>query len=285
MLHHSPACLRFAPSPNGPLHLGHAYSALLNAHLAKRLSGTLLIRLEDIDTQRCTTELANACLQDLRWLGLTWHEPVRIQSHHWEDYAAAAQRLKERDLLYPCFCSRADIAHAATATDPEGAPRYPGTCRRLSRDERNTRLTAGQPHSWRLDMQRALTMSTAPYTYQQCSDRDFTLETVEENPEQWGDVVVIRKDTPTSYHLSVVVDDALQGITHVVRGQDLEAATAVHLLLQRLLNLPTPHYHHHALLVDETGEKLAKRRISTSLRDLRAEGICPKEIRHMLGFK
>ena len=263
---------RFAPSPNGRLHLGHAYSALLNASLAKRLGGRLLVRLEDIDTTRCTAELAEACLNDLRWLGLTWEEPVRVQSQHWNDYQAAFETLKARGLVYPCFCSRKEIAHSSHAHDPDGAPIYAGTCRHVPHTEAQARMDAGEPHAWRLDMQRALAEVKPPYRYRQFEVTDFQTTTHNGQPQQWGDVVLVRKEIPTSYHLSVVVDDALQNITHVVRGQDLEAATDIHVLLQRLLDLPTPHYHHHRLISEAAGDKLSKSNESESLEDLKAKG-------------
>lgn len=263
---------RFAPSPNGRLHLGHAYSALLNAQFASSMHGRLLLRLEDIDTTRCTPELVQHCYDDLRWLGLPWEEPVRVQSQHFADYAAALDILKNRGLLYPCFCSRSDIAAASTHTDPDGAPLYPGTCR--TRDDAD-RLH--EPHAWRLNMAKALKAAPGPHHY----TRFVRQDTVAANPARWGDVVLARKDTPTSYHLSVVVDDALQGVTHVVRGEDLEAATDLHVLLQALLALPTPHYHHHGLLREAAGEKLSKSKGSESLADLRMRGLTAEDVRAM----
>lgn len=251
--------LRFAPSPNGRMHAGHAYSAQLNAKLAATMGGRFLLRIEDIDTIRCTPELTAQCLDDLASIGLQWEVPVRIQSQHFADYAAALAQLKGRGLLYPCFCSRTDIARESTAADPEGAPLYPGTCRGLDAGEAAAHIAAGQPHAWRLDMARALAAAPGPHHYQRFTPGGSITETVTANPSCWGDVVLARKETPTSYHLSVVVDDALQGITHVVRGADLEAATDVHVLLQALLGLPTPLYHHHELIRDPAGVKLAKR--------------------------
>lgn len=258
---------RFAPSPNGRLHLGHAYSALLNADFARRFDGRFLLRIEDIDTTRCRPELEAAIYDDLAWLGLTWEEPVRRQSEHFDDYRAAFHTLKRRGLLYPCFCSRKDIAAAVICReaeadqpwlhDPDGAPHYPGTCQTLSTHEIDHRISAGEPHAWRLDRSALQQLLPGPHSY--CRfDHDGREESVAVDPWRWGDAVIVRKETPTSYHLSVVVDDALQGISHVVRGQDLEAATDLHVLLQVLLDLPTPLYHHHGLVLDPEGDKLAK---------------------------
>ena len=284
---------RFAPSPNGRLHLGHAYSALLNADFARRLDGRLLLRIEDIDTTRCRPEFEAAIHEDLAWLGLAWEQPVRRQSEHFDDYRAAFQRLKGRGLVYPCFCSRRDIATAVTCReveagqpwprDPDGAPLYSGTCRILSLPEIERRIAAGEPHAWRLDQVALQRLMLGPYSYGRF-DREGREERVVTDPWRWGDAVIVRKDTPTSYHLSVVVDDALQGVTHVVRGQDLEAATDLHVLLQAILRLPTPRYHHHGLLLDPEGDKLAKSRQSQSLAELRAAGVTPQDIRQRLGF-
>jgi glutamyl-Q tRNA(Asp) synthetase len=284
---------RFAPSPNGRLHLGHAYSALLNAELARRWSGRFLLRIEDIDVTRCRPELEGGIYEDLAWLGLAWEEPVRRQSEHFGDYGAALDRLKARGVAYPCFCSRKEIAAAVAAReaasgeprprDPDGAPLYPGTCRVLPRAARERRIASGEPHAWRLDMAKAIAMAESSLSYIR-----FGIDTAEvvvaARPERWGDAVVARKEIPTSYHLSVVVDDAIQGVTHVVRGQDLEAATDLHVLLQRLLGLPTPRYHHHALIRDEGGDKLSKSLLSESLAELRARGVAAEEVRRRLGF-
>lgn len=267
---------RFAPSPNGRLHLGHAYSALLNEQLATQMNGRFLLRLEDIDTVRCTPELTQHCLDDLRWLGLRWEEPVRQQSHHFADYTAALEQLKTRGLVYPCFCSRTEIAAASTARDPDGAPLYPGTCRKQA----NASQRLHEPHSWRLDMATALKAMPGPHSYQRFPANMPVLA----QPEHWGDVILARKETPTSYHLSVVVDDALQKVTHVVRGQDLEAATDLHVLLQALLGLPTPLYQHHALIREEAGEKLSKSKGSETLADLRKKGLSPADVRIALQF-
>jgi glutamyl-Q tRNA(Asp) synthetase len=286
---------RFAPSPNGRLHLGHAYSALLNAALAARFSGRLLLRVEDIDVTRCRPEFEAGIYEDLAWLGLAFEEPVRRQSEHFKEYRAALAALQGRGLVYPCFCSRRDImaavARRETGTgrpwprDPDGAPLYPGTCCGLSAAAIEARTRAGEPPAWRLAMGRALTAAPQlAYTRFAPDDTEGAGEIVAAHPERWGDPVVGRKEVPTSYHLSVVHDDAVQGVTHVVRGQDLEAATDLHVLLQRLLRLPAPRYHHHPLIRDEAGDKLSKSLLSESLADLRARGVTAAEVRHKLGF-
>lgn len=245
--------------------------------LAQNLGGRLLLRMEDIDTTRCTPELAQHCLDDLAWLGMQWEQPVRVQSQHFADYVAALEVLKSSGLVYPCFCTRKQIAGASTHTDPDGAPLYPRTCHGLSETEIETRIAAGEPYAWRLDMPKALAAVDAPLSYISFDAKTLAETTVSANPDRWGDAVLVRKETPTSYHLSVVVDDALQGITHVVRGQDLEAATDLHVLLQALLSLPTPRYHHHDLLTDDDG-KLSKSKSSESLADLRARGVTVGEL-------
>lgn len=285
--------LRFAPSPNGRLHLGHALSALTNERLATRMGGRLLLRIEDIDRERCTPELEQALREDLAWLGIRFEAQVRRQSEHFDDYAVALEDLRRRDLVYPCFCSRQQVRLAVAAqqaisgkawpADPDGAPLYPGTCRLLGRPEAHARIAAGEPHALRLDMARALAVAGGEIPYV-VFDEAGQRHVVEARPERWGDVVLARRDFPTSYHLSVVIDDALQGVTHVVRGKDLEAATDIHALLQRLLGLPTPLYHFHELLTDEAGRKLAKSRQSESLADLRAQGATAGALRRRLGF-
>jgi glutamyl-Q tRNA(Asp) synthetase len=282
---------RFAPSPNGRLHLGHAFSALLNADLAARWGGRFLLRIEDIDVTRCRPEFEAAIYDDLAWLGLSWETPVRRQSEHFDAYSAAAQGLQGRGLLYPCFCTRREIATAVAEKergalwprDPDAAPLYPGTCRRLAGAEAKRRCAAGEPHAWRLDMAAALEQAPGP--------RQITRfapfgpgQTATARPERWGDAVITRKEIPASYHLSVTVDDAVQGVTHVVRGRDLEDATDLHVLLQALLELPSPRYHHHRLVEDHEGGKLSKSLKSESLADLRARGITPAEVRQALGF-
>ena len=243
------------------------------------------MRIEDIDVTRCTAALAKACLEDLVWLGLGWEQPVRVQSRHWVDYAAALDRLRERQLLYPCFCTRSEVAAASHGHDPDGAPLYPGTCKHLPAAEAARRIAEGAPHSWRLNMVKAMA-GIDPASLQYRRFTPFTDETqqVQAEPGRWGDVILARKETPTSYHLSVVVDDALQDITHVVRGQDLEAATCLHRLLQALLALPTPLYHHHALLKTEAGDKLSKSKGHETLQAMRERGISASEVRGMVGF-
>lgn len=284
-----PPVFRFAPSPNGYLHFGHAYSALLNAELAQRAGGRFLVRIEDIDTTRCRPELVEACLEDLVWLGLAWEAPVLRQSARFPAYRAVAESLAAEGLLYPCFCSRADIARATgphAPRDPDGATLYPGTCRHLSADERASRMARGEPHALRLDMARAsAALPAGGLSWQECplpgqgAPRD-----VPADPAIWGDCVLIRKETPASYHLAVVLDDAWQGVTRIVRGQDLFAATAVHRLLQHRLGLPAPLYTHHPLIEGPDGRKLAKSLASKPLRAWRQEGASPADIRRMTGI-
>jgi glutamyl-Q tRNA(Asp) synthetase len=281
---------RFAPSPNGYLHLGHAYSALLNFDLARASGGRFLLRIEDIDATRCRPEYEQAIYQDIAWLGLAWEEPVRRQSEHFDAYRAAIDRLDRQGLVYPGFESRAEIARLVRAReqsgawprDPDGAPLYPGTGRALSAAERSRRLAAGEPFALRLDMAAALAR-TGPLAWQE-KGRDGGLETIAADPAAWGDVVLARKETPTSYHVSVVLDDAAQGVTDVVRGRDLYAATAVHRLLQALLDLPIPVYQHHQLILDAEGRKLSKSTEATALRELRDRGASPEQIRRMVGL-
>lgn len=280
--------LRFAPSPNGYLHLGHAFSVLFTWHAAQTLGGMALLRIEDIDRARCKPEYDAATFEDLSWLGLTWPEPVMRQSERFAVYREAAEKLKEMRLLYPCFCSRTEIASKATGRDPDGAPLYPGTCRHLSAGRMND---GSAPVSWRLDMDRALaeigTKERLVINEIPVSDHELLLgdhQTRQADPMRWGDVVLVRKETPTSYHLSVVVDDAAQGVTHVTRGMDLFAATDIHVLLQRLLGLPSPVYAHHRLITDAHDIKLAKSSGSPPLRLLREAGWSPADVRRHLGF-
>jgi glutamyl-Q tRNA(Asp) synthetase len=292
------AVFRFAPSPNGYLHLGHAYSAVLNARMAREAGGRLLLRIEDIDATRCRPEYEAAIFEDLRWLGLAWEEPVRRQSQHLAAYADALARLAARGLVYPSFESRAEIAALVAARerdgpwprDPDGAPLYPGTAKALAPHERDRRMAAGDPYALRLDMAAALATVGAAvgaallaWNETGAGPNGETCR-VPAHPSQWGDVILARKDIPTSYHLSVVVDDALQGITHVVRGQDLFAATSLHRLLQILLVLPEPIYHHHRLILDGEGHKLSKSTRATGLRELRAGGASPADILTMIGL-
>ena len=285
-----PPILRFAPSPTGRLHLGHALSALLNVDMARALSGQLLVRIEDTDTQRCRPEHTTAILEDLEWLGVRSAGPILRQSEHLPVYAGAAGRLAAMGLLYPCFATRQQIVEAAApgAVDPDGAPLYAKLQLRLPDAEVAERMSAGQPFAMRLDMAaaiaRAATISGgAGITYTEL-DGDLVPTQVAIDPARWGDVVIQRKGHPASYHLAVVVDDARQGITHVVRGADLVAATDVHRLLQVLLGLPEPLYRHHRLIVDENGRKLAKRAGDTSLASLRERGVTPAGIRRLVGI-
>jgi glutamyl-Q tRNA(Asp) synthetase len=271
---------RFAPSPNGELHLGHAFSALTDFAAAQAAGGRFLLRIEDIDPTRCRPEYDVAIFVDLRWLGLTWEEPVRRQSEHMAEYAAALDRLAAQGLVYPAFLSRAEIAAATkpdSPRDPDGAPLYPGNDRDLPANEAAARIAAGAPYTLRLAMARAVA-AAGPLS------RVEDGAAVAADPLAWGDVVLARRETPTAYHLSVVVDDAAQGITHVVRGRDLYAATAMHVLLQRLLGLPSPAYRHHRLILDEHGRKLSKSDRDTSLRALRNAGATPQDIRRMVGL-
>lgn len=276
--------LRFAPSPNGYLHLGHALSALVTWDAAKKLGGTALLRIEDIDLKRCKPEFTQAIFEDLAWLGLSWPEPLLVQSERFGLYAEAANRLRNMDLLYPCFCTRTEIAAHATGIDPDSAPLYPGTCRHLSNATRIERLERGHPVQFRLDTQAAAAR-TGMLTYTAIGPTILDRPQIRyARPERWGDVVLQRKDVPTSYHLSVVVDDAAQGITHVTRGRDLEAATDIHVLLQMLLSMPAICYHFHRLVMADDREKLSKTRGSQSLRDLRAQGWTPEDVRRAVGF-
>lgn len=276
---------RFAPSPNGRLHLGHAYSALLNQRMARERGGRFLLRIEDIDTLRCTPALTAAMLADLAWLGLRWEEPVLRQSARLADYRQAQARLEAEGLLYPCFCSRQDIARRvspADPRDPEGQPLYPGACRHLSEAERRARIGAGEAAAWRIDMAKAAMRLDHPLTF--CEESSGAAITETAHPEAWGDVVLARKDIATSYHIAVTVDDARQAVSHVVRGRDLFHATAIHRLLQHLLALPAPRYFHHPLINDEAGRKLSKSLGSRALADLRAEGMSAADVRKALGF-
>jgi glutamyl-Q tRNA(Asp) synthetase len=268
---------RFAPSPTGRLHLGHAYAAWFAGDAA--VGGHFLVRLEDIDASRCRESFVAGIFEDLAWLGLSWAEPVRRQSQHLEDYRAALDRLAAAGLLYPCFCSRADIAAAGSAPQGPDGPIYPGTCRALPAAETERRLQAGLPYALRLDMARA----TAGLTALRFTDRDGG--TVDAMPEQFGDVVLARKDVPTSYHLAVTIDDAAQGVTLVTRGRDLLPATHLHRLLQALLDLPVPDYYHHRLITDATGRRLAKRDADLTLATLRDAGATPAMLRVRLGLR
>lgn len=277
---------RFAPSPNGELHLGHAYSALLNQSLAEAAGGRLLLRIEDIDPVRSRRAFEDGIYRDLAWLGVPREEPVRRQSEHLNAYAEALDRLRAMGLVYPAFMSRAEIASATRDADwprdPDGAPLYPGVDRDLDPAEAAHRIAGGAPHAFRLRMAEAVSRA-GPLCWEEQAE-DGRTATVAADPLAWGDVVLARKETPTSYHLSVVVDDALQGVTNVVRGRDLYHATAVHRLLQKLLGLPAPIYRHHRLITDAKGRKLSKSDRDTSLRALRETGLTPADIRHMVGL-
>ena len=251
---------RFAPSPNGRLHLGHAYSALLNERMAKEMGGKLLLRIEDTDQTRCKPDFVTACIDDLRWLGVSFEPNIRIQSEHFADYEQALARLWRTGAVYPCFCSRKQAeTHARPERDPDGQPHYGGTCRGLSHGEAEALIASGAQHGWRLKTEATPAAG-------------------------WGDVMIAKRQVGSCYHIAVVVDDALQGVTHVVRGQDLEEATSIHERLQTLLGLPKPHFTHHPLIRHETGRKLAKSAGDTSLAELRTAGITPNQIRAELGF-
>ncbi|MGE0700169.1 MAG: tRNA glutamyl-Q(34) synthetase GluQRS [Hyphomicrobiaceae bacterium] len=284
--------LRFAPSPTGRLHLGHALSALVNVELVRRLGGRFLIRIEDTDLTRCRPDYAQAMLEDLEWLGVRSDGPILRQSEHLAVYAAAADRLAGMGLLYPCFATRQEIQAAAVPgqVDPDGAPIYPGLYRGLAADEAARRMAAGEAYALRLDMGRAVALALgatggAPITYTEIETDGDAPRRVMADPMRWGDVVIVRKETAASYHLAVVVDDARQDISHVVRGADLRAATDIHRLLQVLLGLPEPHYRHHRLIVDADGRKLANRAGDTSLAELRGRGASPADIRRMVGLE
>jgi glutamyl-Q tRNA(Asp) synthetase len=268
---------RFAPSPTGHLHLGHALSALLNHEEARRAGARFLLRIEDIDPTRCKPEFERSIYEDLEWLGLQWETPVRRQSQHFEEYAGALGKLEAEGLLYASFETRADLARLITGRDPEGGPRY-SRDEGLSAAEARAREARCEPYALRLDMREALSRIASPLFWNEAE------ETIEAEPLRWGDVVLGRKETPASYHLAVVLDDALQGVTNIVRGQDLYEATAVHRVLQELLGLPAPHYKHHRLLLDEHGKKLSKRDRSTTLRDLRASGWAVADVKKAVGL-
>jgi glutamyl-Q tRNA(Asp) synthetase len=337
-----PPVFRFAPSPNGYLHLGHALSALLNADMARASGGRLLLRIEDIDATRCRPEYETAVYEDLAWLGLAWEQPVRRQSEHYADYRAALAQLEALGLIYPSFESRAEIARLVAERerqgpwprDPDGASLYPGAAKTMPADERARLLASGTPYALRLDTAAALTFLTSPLAgevarrsdsegervgaekhtqsallntplpipppqggREEVAERACNLTWIENgagpngetgivqaDPSAWGDVILARKDSPTSYHLAVVVDDAAQGVTDVVRGRDLFHATSVHRLLQALLGLPAPRYHHHRLILDADGKKLSKSTAATGIRELRARGRSPADIRRLAGL-
>ncbi len=282
-----PLRTRFAPSPTGLLHLGHAYSALFTAEQAQQTGGRFILRMEDIDPVRCRAEFEDAIYDDLAWLGLEWEQPVRRQSEHMDDYGQALATLEGMGLLYPCFCTRkeikAEIEHAAHAPHHSGigpdGPLYPGTCRTLSEDDRQSRKQAGGPFALRLHMEKARAAANHPLVWRDLGQGEITA-----SPEIFGDVVLARKDTPTSYHLAVTIDDHLQGITLVTRGEDLLPSTHVHRLLQDLLGLDVPQYRHHGLITCDEGKRLAKRDASQTIRALRAAGKSPADVRKMAGL-
>ncbi len=286
-----PPVFRFAPSPNGYLHLGHALSALLNHDMAVAANGRLLLRIEDIDITRCRPEYEQAIHDDLAWLGIDYERPVRRQSDHTASYSQALDRLKAMDLVYPAFMSRGEVKRFATdeetagnswPRDPDGAPLYPPSDRRIPRAEAEARIAEGGQHVWRLDMAKALATVRGELSFIETGSTHAG--TLVLDPSVWGDIMLWRWDAPSSYHLSVVVDDALQGVTHVVRGLDLFAATPVHRLLQALLGLPAPIYHHHRLILGDDGRKLSKSQGDTALASLRAAGLSPLDIRHRVGL-
>ena len=291
-----PPVFRFAPSPNGYLHLGHAYSALLNFDMARQAGGRLLLRIEDIDATRCKPEFETAIYQDLAWLGVGWEEPVRRQSAHYAFYRDALEKLSAQGLIYPSFESRADIARLVMQReadgsgngrwprDPDGAPIYPGAAKLLPPGARAELLQSGAPYALRLDMAAAIARVGDLAWSERGQGPAGERGAVVARPEAWGDVILARKETPTSYHLSVVIDDALQGVTDVVRGQDLFWSTSIHRLLQALLDLPQPAYRHHRLVIDATGQKLSKSTGATGLRELRAAGAAPTDIRRLVGL-
>jgi glutamyl-Q tRNA(Asp) synthetase len=276
-VHESPCTTRFAPSPTGFLHLGHAHSALIAWRAARQAGGRFLLRIEDIDRTRCRPEYTEAILEDLSWLGLDWNGPVRVQSEHFPEYRAVLDKLSARGLLYPCFCTRAEIARevGAIGAAPHGpdGPLYPGTCRRLSAKTRATRIAAGEPYALRLDMAAALTTLDGPLFFEEVGEGRLRCD-----PARFGDVVLARKDTPASYHLCVTHDDALQGVTLVTRGEDLKPATDLHRLLQALMGWPAPAYRHHSLLLGPDGKRLSKRDGAPALRALRTAGRSAAEV-------
>jgi glutamyl-Q tRNA(Asp) synthetase len=283
--------LRFAPSPNGPLHLGHALSALYGFETARRLGGRFLLRIEDIDVTRSQTGFIDGIYADMAWLGITFEKPVFIQSEHFPDYLAAAERLIGKGLLYPCFATRSDIASKAdpAKSDPDGVPLYPGIWRNKADIELQSRIASGEQPSLRLNMPVAREavrqrLGGAQLTFTELAD-DGATRTVNADPARWGDAIVVRKDVPASYHLAVVVDDARQGVTHVTRGQDLFAATDIQRMLQVLLGFPEPNYTHHRLMAAPDGRKLSKSLGARSLKTLREAGATPADIRRMVGME
>jgi glutamyl-Q tRNA(Asp) synthetase len=281
---------RFAPSPNGYLHLGHALSALLNFDRARAAGGRFLLRMEDIDATRCRPEFEAAICEDLAWLGLSWEQPVRRQSEHLHDYGAALKKFETMRLTFPSFESRAEIAHLVAdrdvrerwPRDPDGVPVYPGAARQMNEQDRQARIGRGDPYTIRLDMEKAIEWTGPLHWSESGAGPAGEHGDVLADPAAWGDVIVGRKEIPTSYHLSVVVDDALQGVTHVVRGRDLFWSTSVHRVLQALLGVSQPNYHHHRLILDAEGKKLSKSTAATGLRELRGQGMTAADIRRLV---
>lgn len=277
--------LRFAPSPNGYLHLGHAYSSLVNAHFAKLFDGQLLLRMENIDTSRCTLFYEQAILADLEWLGIKFEHPYRRQSEHFNDYQNALEKLISLGVVYPAFMTRGEVREKMETAkhnsikwpiDPDGTPLYPTDERYLETTKTMEWISNGRPFTWRLNVDLALKRYGKNLHWEEFEDN--AVKTVKANPKLWGDVIIARKDIPTSYHLSVVVDDALQKISHVVRGKDLFHSTSIHCLLQKILGFPTPFYHHHKLIYGENGLKLSKSNHDTSLRVLKSQGTTREDI-------
>ncbi len=285
--------LRFAPSPNGHLHLGHALSALLNLEMARKCGGTMLLRIEDIDRVRCTPKLEKQMLEDLEWIGFEWDSTPRRQSEHFAEYRERLDQLEKLNLLYPSFATRAQLRELSTADnaaqpwprDPDGAPFNPASEKVMDAQERHQRIGRGDDFALRLDLQKALHSIRDDLVWSETGPGpDAQPRTITANPAAWGDFVIARKDTPTSYHLSCVHDDERQGITTIVRGQDLFHPTSVHRLLQELLGLPAPQYFHHKLVLDAEGKKLSKSRASTAIRHLRESGTTPAQLRQMIGL-
>ncbi len=279
---------RFAPSPNGYLHLGHAYSALVNDKLARECGGVLRLRIEDIDIGRSRKEFEDAIVEDLEWLGVAWEAPIRRQSTQSSDYLRVLEAWRERKLVYPCFCSRGDIQSVIGDTenwprDPDGVLLYPGTCLHLSSADVERRLASGQSAALRLRLGEVTSLVDAPLGWREYFEGNEARDIAAE-PSLWGDVVIGRRDVPGSYHLACVLDDAQLGVTDVVRGMDLFNATSLQRLLQEILDLPAPNYHHHKLVRDEAGEKLSKSVGAKSLRAMRAEGVSAQSVRRQLGF-
>ncbi|AZO11350.1 MULTISPECIES: tRNA glutamyl-Q(34) synthetase GluQRS [unclassified Mesorhizobium] len=285
---------RFAPSPNGELHLGHAYSALLNQQMAARAGGRLLLRVEDIDVTRCTPEFEAGIFRDLEWLGLAWEKPVRRQSEHFAEYGTVLDRLIAEELVYPAFMSRGEIRAFIAETekqgrdwprDPDGVPLYPSLDKALPVKERKRRIAENMPFAWRLDIEAAVARASPHLSWTEFNDETMsTTQIVEARPQVWGDVIVARRDIPTSYHLAVVLDDALQGVSHVVRGQDLYSATGVQRLLQELLGLWPPRYFHHRLILGPDGRKLGKSLKDTGLAALRQAGVSAQDVKRLVGL-